>query len=122
MVVIAKEEVDKGDLLEDNSLSDNPYPTLEEVPGTEDQQARAEREMRNNTAITAWRDEQHRRADDEGKTFKGGTRGEADKQLKSKLFLSLGKQGQNYFNQKHPYRKIVNIISIKLCKLSEKLS
>ena len=93
MVFIAKEEIDKGNLLEDNSLPDNPYQTLEKAPGTEDQQARTEREMRNNTAITAWRDEQHPRADDERKTFNGVTRGEVDKPLKSKLFLSLGKQG-----------------------------
>ena len=72
-------------------LPHNPYPTLEEPIGTEEQQARAHREARNTAAITAWRDKEHRRAEDERRAFKGSTPGDTDKRFESKLFLSLGK-------------------------------
>ena len=118
LIVIAKEEIDFEDLLQDSALPENPYPVPEEAVGTKDQQARADREAQNATAVTTWRGEKNRREEDERPTFKGATRGEADKRLKSKLFLSLGKQGQRYFNQKHPYRKIVDMALIELWKTS----
>ena len=70
------------------------------------------------TAITAWREKKNRREEDERRIFKGSTRGDADKRLTSKMFLSLAKQGQQYFNQKHPYRKIVDMAFIELWKTS----
>ena len=79
--------------MQDSGLADNPYPVPEEAVGTKDQQARAAREERNATVVTSWREKENRRAEDERRTFKGATRGVADKRLKSKLFLSLGKQG-----------------------------
>ena len=45
------------------------------------------------------------------------TRGEADRMLKSKLFLSLEKHGQRDFYQKHPRQKIVEIDFTELWKL-----
>ena len=56
LIIIAMEEIDIDDLLRDNLLPKNFYPTLEEA------------------------------------------RGDAEKRLKSKLFQSLGKQGQRYFD------------------------
>ena len=66
--------------------------------------------------VTAWRDEENRQAEDERRPCKGSTWGEADCRLKTKLFLSLGKQGKRYFNQKHPYRTIVDMNLIELLK------
>ena len=87
LIVIAKEEIDNEDLLQDYVLPHNPYPTLEEPIGTEDQQARAQREARNTAAITAWRDKEHRRAEGERKTFKGSTRGDTDKRFEWNFFF-----------------------------------
>ena len=101
LIFIAKEEIDIEDLLQVNVLPNNPCPTLEERVGREDYQARMDREARNAAAITPWREDKHWRAD-----IKGATRGDADKRLKLKLSLSLRKQGQRYFNQQHPYRRL----------------
>ena len=70
-----------------------------------------DRQARNATAITAWRDEENWRIEDERRIFKESTRGDADNRLKSKLFLSLGKQKKRYINKKHPFRKIVDSVS-----------
>ena len=104
-------------MLQDSGLPENPYPVPEEAVGTEDQQALSDREACNATVLTTWRDEKNRRAEYERRTFKASTRGEADKRLKSKLFLSLGQQGQRYFNQKHQYRKIVEMTFLELWKI-----
>ena len=91
-----------------NILPENVYPTLEEPAGNEDNVARNEREGWKNAAIAAWRDEENRRTEEEKRLLKLRTRDEADKSLKSKLFLSLGKHWQRYFYQKHPWQKILN--------------
>ena len=117
-IVIGKEQIGIENLLQDNILPDNPYLTLGEPPGIEDQQARTDREVRDAAAITAERDEENRWTEGERRTFKDSIPGDADKVIKSKLFPSLGKQGQKYFNQKRPYRKIVDLIFIELWKLS----
>ena len=69
LIVIAKEEIDIEDLLHDNGSLENPYPILEEPASTEDQQERTDREARNAMAITAWREEENRRAEDERRIF-----------------------------------------------------
>ena len=91
-----EEETDFEDLLQDNVLPDNSYRTLE--------QRRNRRKRIGSRGITACSDEEHSWAEDERKTFKGSTRVDVDKRLKLQLLLSLGKQGQKYFIQKHPYR------------------
>ena len=77
-----------------------------------------DRQARNATAITAWRDEENWQIEDERRIFKESTPGDADKRLKSKLFLSLGKQKKRYINKKHPFRKIVDMRFLWLWKLS----
>ena len=103
-------------MLQDGGLPENPYPVPEEAVGTEDQQALSDREVCNTTVLTTWRDEKNRQAEDERRTSKASPRGEADKRLKSKLFLSLGKQGQRYFSQKHQYGKFVEVTFLELWK------
>ena len=77
------------------------------------------RERWNNAAIAAWRDEENRRTEHRGreKRILKDTWGEADRMLKSKLFLSLEKHGQRNFYQKHPKQKIVEIDFTELWKL-----
>ena len=49
--------------------------------------------------------------------FKRNNRVEADERLKSKLFLSLEKQDQRYFDQNHSRQKMVDIDFTELWKL-----
>ena len=65
--------------MQDSGLPENPCPVPGGLLGTEDQQEQAYREARNETAVTTWRAEENRRPEDERRTFKGSTRGEADK-------------------------------------------
>ena len=44
MVVLVKDEIDVGNLIEEKALPENTYPTLEEPAGTEDQAKRTDRE------------------------------------------------------------------------------
>ena len=81
LIAIAKEVIDIEDLLQENGLPNNSYPTVEEPPGTEDQQAKTDREARNTTPIAVWRDEGNRRAEYESRTFKESTWGDVDKLL-----------------------------------------
>ena len=99
-------------MLQNSGLPESP----EEAAGTEDQQALSDREACNATVLTTWRDDKNQQAEDERRTFKASTRGEADKRLKLKLFLSLGKQRQKYFNQKHQYGTIVERTFLELWK------
>ena len=52
---------------------------------------RADRDACNADAIRVWREEETRRSDERKRLFRGSTRGEADKSLKTKIFLSLVK-------------------------------
>ena len=106
LVVIAKEERDNDHLFAENSLPENVYPTLEELIGSMEAQVRTERETRNKTALRIWRREETCRLEEKKRLFNGYTRGEGDKKVKSKLFLSLVKQGQRYFNKKRPRTKL----------------
>ena len=76
-IVIAKEEIDIEDLLAENTLPPNDYPTLEESQETEAAQVRADREARNERAIQVWQTEEIRRSEEEKRLFKSSTRGEA---------------------------------------------
>ena len=96
------------DLLDVSTATENVYPTLEDPAGTEEAQARADRFWREKTC----------RSDEEKRLFRGSTRRAADKRQKSKMFLSLGKQGQRYFFQKNPISKIVDITFAELWKLA----
>ena len=89
-----KEESDIVDLLDISTQPAKLYPTFEEPTGTEDAQAQAVREARNADAIRVWREEETRQSGKERQLYRGSTRGEADKRLKLKMFLSLRKQGQ----------------------------
>ena len=82
LIVIAKEEIDIEDFMQDNGLAENPYLILKEPAGTEDQQAGTDRVACNAMAISAWREEENRRAEEERRLFKGLTRGDAEKRFK----------------------------------------
>ena len=85
---------------------------------TEQAQARAQREARNADAIRVLREEETRRSDEEKWLFRGSTRLEADKRLKSKMFLSMGNQGQRCIFQKYPNSKTVDITFAELWKMT----
>ena len=78
---------------------------------------RADREARKTEEKQVWR-EKTCRSNEEKRLFCGSTRGEADKHLKSKSFLSLGKQRLRYFFQKYQNSKIVDITFAELWKLA----
>ena len=89
LIVNAKKKIDIEDLLAENTLPPNDYKTLEEPQGTEKAQVRAAREAHNERALQACQTEETRRSEQEKRLFKGSTSREADKRLKSKLFLSF---------------------------------
>ena len=67
---------------------------------------------------TAWRNEENRQTEKEKCLFVENTRGDADKRLKTKLFLSLGKHGKKYFYQKQPRQQIMDIEFTDLLNLA----
>ena len=99
LIVIAKQEIDNDDILAENTLPQNDYPTLEEFQETEAAQVRADREERNERAIQVWQTEETCRSEEEKRLIKASNREEAGKRLKSKLFLSFGKQSQRFFSE-----------------------
>ena len=86
-MVNVKEEIDLEDFLEVSPTTENMYPILQEPAGTKEAHVHADREACNADVIQDWREEDTRRSDEEKPFSSGSTGGEADKHLKSKLFL-----------------------------------
>ena len=108
-VLIANEATYMEDLMAENALPENDYPTLKEPVEAENEPIQIEREGRNETVTRAWRDEENSRTEVEKRLIKGSIGGKVERRLKSKVFLSLGKHGKRHSYQKHPRQKVVDI-------------
>ena len=87
----------------------NANPILEQVTGSESDTDRASRETRNKNATKQYEAAEEKRINEEKRKFNGMRQTEADKKLRSILFLALGSEGKRVFTQKNPRVKILAI-------------
>ena len=108
MAIIAKENQDI-ERLHGPEVPETQIPILEQVTGSESDTDRASRETRNRNAMIQYETPEEKRINEEKRKFNGMRRTEADKKLRSILFLALGSGGKRVFTQKIPRVKILTI-------------
>ena len=79
------------------------------MTGSESDTERANRETRNKNAMKQYESAEEKRINEEKRKFNGMRRTEADKKLRSILFLVLGSEEKKVFSQKNPRVKILTI-------------
>ena len=69
---------------------------------SDDQPRLAEKDERHRLTLPAYNEEVRRRKAEDNAKFIGLQIGDIDKNLKSQLYLALGREGQNCFSHKNP--------------------
>ena len=118
LAIIAKENLDIDNLKEpvegETTLS-----ILEGAQESEIDQQRKAGEARNKEVMRVYEHAEEKRLAEEKRKFGGMRRYEADKKVRSNLYLALGAEGKRVFTQKHPKVKILGISFKKFYELLE---
>ena len=101
MAIIAKENLDLENL-HGPEIPETQIPFLEQATGSESDTEKANGENRNKNAMKQYESAEEKRINEEKRKFNGMRRTEADKKLRSILFLALGSEGKRVFTQKKP--------------------
>ena len=119
LAIIAKENIDIENLL-NSSVGYHPLPpTLENPPENESDAQKTSRIERNIREQKRFDDEEMASIKSETKKFNGMRLEEADKKLRSILYLALGNEGKKIFGQKF---KRVKVLQISFKEFWENLS
>ena len=97
------------DSLSRPEVPENQIPILEQYRGSESDTEQASRESRDRTARKPYEAAEEKRLNDERKKCVGLRRAEADKKLRSILFLALGDEANRVFSQTNPRVKTLSI-------------
>ena len=108
LAIIAKETLDL-ESLHGPEIPETQIPILEQETGSESDAEKANRESRNKSTMKQYESAEEKRINEEKRKFNGMRRTEADKKLRSILFLALGSEGKRVFTQKNPRVKILAI-------------
>ena len=108
LAIIAKENLDLDNLKEPME-GETTLPILEGAQESETDQQRKAREARNKETMRVYEHAEEKRLAEEKRKFGGMRRYEADKKVRSILYLALGAEGKRVFAQKHPRVKILGI-------------
>ena len=108
LAIIAKENLDL-ESLHGPEIPETQIPILEQATGNETDTETAIRENRNKNAMKQYESAEDKRINEEKRKFNGMRRTEADKKLRSILFLALGSEGKRVCSQKNPRVKILTI-------------
>ena len=100
LAIIAKENIDIENLLNPTERYHPPPPTLENRPENESDAQKTSRIERNIQEQKRFDDEEMASIKSETKKFNGMRLEEADKKLRSILYLALGNEGKKIFGQK----------------------
>ena len=106
---IAKENIDIENLLNPTERYHPLPPTLENPPGNETDSQKTSRLERNIREQKRYDDEEIVSIKSETKKFNGMRLEEADKKLRSILYLALGNEGKKIFGQKFTRVKVLQI-------------
>ena len=104
LAIIAKENLDIDNLKEPME-GETTLPILEGAQESETDQQRKAREARNKETMRVYEHAEEKRLAEEKQKFGGMRRYEADKKVRSILYLALGEEGKRVFAQKHPRKK-----------------
>ena len=108
LAMIAKENLDI-ESLRGPEIPEMQIPILEQATDSESDTERANRDNRNKNAMKQYESAEEKRINEEKRKFNEMKRTEADKKLRSILFLALGSEGKRVFTQKNPRVKILAI-------------
>ena len=75
-------------------------PILEQATGSESDAEKANRESSNKSAMKQYESTEEKRINEEKRKFNGMRRTEADKKLRSILFLALGSEGKEFLHKR----------------------
>ena len=102
LAIIAKENLDL-ESLHGPEIPETQIPILEQTTGSESDTKRVNRETRNKNAMKQYESAEEKRISEEKRKFNGMRGTEADKKLRSILFLALGSEGKRVFSEKSRY-------------------
>ena len=108
LAIIAKENLDL-ESLHGTEIPETQIIILEQATGGKLDTERANRETRNKNAMKQYESAEEKRINEEKRKVNGMRRTEADKKLRTILFLALGSKGKRIFSQKNPRVKISSI-------------
>ena len=109
LAIIAKENIDIENLLDPSERYHPLPPTLENPPENESDAQKTSRIERNIREQKRFDDEEMASIKSETKKFNGMRLEEADKKLRSILYLALGNEGKKIFGQKFTRVKVLQI-------------
>ena len=116
LAIIAKENLDL-ESLHGPEIPETQIPILDQTTGSESHTERVNRETRIKNAMKQYESAEEKRISEEKRKFNRMRRTEADKKLRSILFLALGSEGKRVFSQKNPRVKILAISFSKFWSL-----
>ena len=108
MAIIAKENLDIDNLKEPVE-GETTLLILEGAQGSKTDQKRKAREARNKEVMRVYEHAEEKKLAEEKRKFGGMRRYEADKKVRSILYLALRAEGKKVFAQKHPRVKVLGI-------------
>ena len=108
LAIIAKENLDIDNLKEPVE-GETTLPILEGAQESETGQQRKAMEFRNKEVMRVYEHAEEKRLAEDKRKFIGMRRYEADKKVRSILYLALGAEGKRVFAQKHPRVKVLGI-------------
>ena len=109
LAIIAKENIDIENLFNPTERYHPPPPTLQYPPENESDAQKTSRIERNIREQKRFDDEEMASIKSETKKFNGMRLEEADKKLRSILYLALGNEGKKIFGQKFTRVKVLRI-------------
>ena len=118
LAIIAKENLDI-DNLKEPLKGETTIPVLESAQESETDPQRKAREARNKETMRVYEHAEDKRLAEEKGKFGGMRRYEADKKVRSILYLALGAEGKRVFAQKHPRAKVLGILFKEIFELLE---
>ena len=118
LAIIAKENLDIDSLKEPLELGTT-IPILEGAQESETDPQRNAREARNKETARVYEQAEDKRLAEEKRKFGCMRKYEADKKVRSILYLALGAEGKRVFAQKHPRVKVLGIFFKEFFELLE---
>ena len=109
LTIFAKNSVDIEDVINPPARPELTYHIQETAEPSDDQTRQAEKEERYKQALQAYNEEVRRSKAGDNAKYNGIQIGDIDKNLKSQLYLALGKEEQKCFSHKNPGKKILGI-------------
>ena len=108
LAIIANENLDIDNLKEPLEL-ETTIPILKGAQESENEPHRKAREARNKETMRVYEHAEDKRIAEEKRKFRGMRRYEAEKKVRSVLYLALGAEAKKVFAQKHPRVKVLGI-------------